>query len=106
MTGNSNGRTTSAPSGPTSTWSSTVLTSPKHRFRSTQMNGHHRTGPAGPFGANRRHNSITSSAIYRSQAGRSDLVYFDELSIGKLRSSRRFATITRMIASVGQMMSM
>jgi hypothetical protein len=31
--------------------SKTVLTASKHDFRSTPNNGHHQTGPVGPFGA-------------------------------------------------------
>ena len=54
-----------------------VLTASKRHFRSTPNNGHHQTGPAGPFSANRKTHapqqltvySITSSASASSVGG-------------------------------------
>ena len=47
-----------------------VLTASKRHFRSTPNNGHHQTGPVGPFGA-RSGQSTTASAAVNNVAGNS-----------------------------------
>jgi hypothetical protein len=49
--------------------SNPVLTAEKRRFRSTPRNGHHQTGPAGPFGATFRLMHVSTLFLFDDLVG-------------------------------------